>query len=231
MVGTATHWPEYLLYNLETEDGEVKQDIKNAAVPYNNVGLLEVKWVPLAGPEEADEGTALARNLFTQTNVTVVTKMTTIMMLLTMTTMMLMHMAVHTDYITGKALADIDSEEDLLGKPWTYRLEIRRSADLPVFCAMAYVSYEFFGENFTTEAVEQTTYAPVFDYKKVHHVPNVTKDFMAFLKGSVEMHVHVTQYIEPPKVDIDIDRCSLCCSLSMNSLINNVRCIVLFVSP
>ena len=57
MVGTATHWPEYLLYNLETEDGEVKQDIKNAAVPYNNVGLLEVKWVPLAGPEEADEGT------------------------------------------------------------------------------------------------------------------------------------------------------------------------------
>jgi hypothetical protein len=163
--------------------------------------------------------------------------MTTMMMLLAMTTMTLMRMAVHTDCITGKALADIDSEEDLLGKPWTYRLEIRRSADLPVFCAMAYVSYEFFGENFTTEAVEQTTYAPVFEYKKVHHVPNVTKDFMAFLKGSVEMHVHVTQYIEPPKVDIDIDvdRCSLCSSLSMlflidAPLINNVRCIGLIVS-
>jgi hypothetical protein len=88
-------------------------------------------------------------------------------------------------------------------------LEIRRSADLPVFCAMAYVSYEFFGENFTTEAVEQTTYAPVFEYKKVHHVPNVTREFVAFLKGAVEMHVHVTQYIEPPKVDVDVDRCLL----------------------
>ena len=25
------------------------QEVKNAAVPYNNVGLLEVRWTPLAG--------------------------------------------------------------------------------------------------------------------------------------------------------------------------------------
>ena len=31
------------------------QDIKNAAVPYNTVGLLEVVWCPLAGPEDDDE--------------------------------------------------------------------------------------------------------------------------------------------------------------------------------
>ena len=95
MVGTATHWPEYLLYNLETEDGEVKQDIKNAAVPYNNVGLLEVKWVPLAGPEEADEGTTrqyLARNLFAL--ITLVTKMTTMMLLLMMMIMILVTMLI-----------------------------------------------------------------------------------------------------------------------------------------
>lgn len=36
------------------------------------------------------------------------------------------------------------------GKPWTYRLEIKRAANLPVFCEMAYVSYDFFGEAFTT---------------------------------------------------------------------------------
>lgn len=36
-----------------------------------------------------------------------------------------------------------------------------------VFCAMAYISYEFFGEAFTTEAIEQTTFAPIFDYKRV----------------------------------------------------------------
>ena len=42
LTGTATHWPEYLLYNLETDEEERMQDVKNAAVPYNNVGLLEV---------------------------------------------------------------------------------------------------------------------------------------------------------------------------------------------
>lgn len=104
-LGTATHWPEYTLYNLETEEDEKMLEIKNAAVPYNTVGLLEVKWVPLAGPNEEDE---------------------------------------------GKPLPDIDSEEELIGKPWTYRLEIKRCADLPVFCEMAYVSYDFFGETFNT---------------------------------------------------------------------------------
>ncbi len=104
-LGTATHWPEYLLYNLETEEEERMQEIKNAAVPYNTVGLLEVKWVPLAGPNEEDE---------------------------------------------GLPPPDIDDEASLIGKPWTYRLEIKRCADLPVFCDLAYVSYDFFGEACTT---------------------------------------------------------------------------------
>ena len=67
----------------------------------------------------------------------------------------------------NKPVADIEGEDDLLGKPWTYKLEIKRAADLPVFCDLAYVEYEFFGETFTTEAVQQTTYSPVFDYTKV----------------------------------------------------------------
>ena len=153
-LGTATHWPEYLIYNLETDGEERMQDIKNAAVPYNNIGLLEVNWVPLRGPNEEDE---------------------------------------------GKPPPDVESEEDLEGKPWTYRLEIKRAADLPVFCEMAYVEYDFFGETYVTEAVQQNTFSPVFDYSKVHHVPRVTPDFVQFLKGSMEMRVHVTQHIEPPK--------------------------------
>ena len=52
------------------------QEIKNAAVPYNNVGLLEVRWTPLGGPDEGDE---------------------------------------------NKPIMDVNTEEDLLGKPWTYR--------------------------------------------------------------------------------------------------------------
>eukprot|EP01038_Epipyxis_sp_PR26KG_P007613 gene7613-10366_t len=152
-LGTATHWPEYLLYNLETDPEERMQDIKNAAVPYNNVGLLELKWVPLAGPNEEDE---------------------------------------------NKPIIDIESEDELLGKPWTYRLEIKRSADLPVFCDQAYVSYEFFGETFVTEAVQQITYSPVFDYTKIHHIERVTPEFIAFLKGSIEMQIFVNQNIDQP---------------------------------
>jgi hypothetical protein len=88
----------------------------------------------------------------------------------------------------------------IAGKPWTYKLEIKSASNLPVFCEMAYVSYDFFGESFTTEAVEQTTFSPVFDYKKIHHVPSVTPEFIKYLKGAVEMQIHVTQHIEPPMV-------------------------------
>lgn len=129
------------------------QEIKNAAVPYNTVGLLEVRWTPLAGPNEED---------------------------------------------FGKPVRDVESEDDLIGQSWTYRLEIKRAADLPVFCDLAYVSYEFFGESFMTEAVQQTTFSPQFDYTKVHHIPCVTKEFVAFLKGAIEMQIHVNQHIEPP---------------------------------
>lgn len=150
------------------------QEIKNAAVPYNTVGLLEVRWTPLAGPDESD---------------------------------------------WSKPIRDVDSEDALIGHPWTYKLEIKRCADLPVFCEMAYVSYEFFGETFTTgvlfprlllpllcsdmceaEAVQQLTFSPVFDYVKVHHIPSVTPEFIKFLKGSIEMQIHVAQHIESPPV-------------------------------
>ena len=59
-LGTATHWPEYLIYNLPTDNEEAMQDIKNAAVPYNNIGLLEVRWLPLAGPNDDDQGKPVA---------------------------------------------------------------------------------------------------------------------------------------------------------------------------
>ena len=51
-----------------------------------------------------------------------------------------------------------------------------------------------------TEAVEQTTFSPVFEYKKVHHVPCVTQEFIKYLKGAIEMQIHVTQHIEAPTV-------------------------------
>jgi hypothetical protein len=153
LLGTATSWPEYLTYNLETDDEEKMQEIKNAAVPYNTVGLLEVRWTPLGGPNEED---------------------------------------------WGKPPVDIAEEADLMGKMWSYKLEIIQASDLPVFCEMAYVEYDFMGETFTTEAVQQTTFSPKFDYSRVHHVQSVKDDFLKFLKDPFEMRVHVTQHISNP---------------------------------
>ena len=53
--------------------------------------------------------------------------------------------------------------------------------------------------------VQQTTYSPVFDYSKVHHVPNVTPEFLKYLKGGLEMHIHVTQHVDPPPDRISTD--------------------------
>ena len=132
---------------------ERMQEIKNAAVPYNTVGLLEVKWTPLGGPDESD---------------------------------------------WNNPPVDITDESELLGKPWTYKIEIIQASDLPVFCEMAYVQYTFLDEVFTTEAVQQTTYSPKFEYTHIHHVPKVTEDMIGKLKGAMEMKIHVTQHISNP---------------------------------
>jgi hypothetical protein len=55
--------------------------------------------------------------------------------------------------------------------------------------------------------VEQTTFSPVFEYKKVHHIPCVTPEFIKYLKGAIEMQIHVTQHIEPPAVSSALSLC------------------------
>ena len=80
------------------------------------------------------------------------------------------------------------------------RLEIKRASNLTVFCDTSYVSYDFFGETFVTENVQQQTFSPVFDYVKVHHISNCTADFVKFLRGSIEMSVHVTPHTPAPPV-------------------------------
>lgn len=52
----------------------------------------------------------------------------------------------------------------------------------------------------SAEAVQQTTYSPVFDYTRVHHIPSVTPEFIKYLKGSIEMQIHVNQHVDPPFV-------------------------------
>jgi hypothetical protein len=95
---------------------------------------------------------------------------------------------------------DSEDESKSMGKPWSYRLEIKSAADLPMFCNMAYVEYEFFGEGFVKQAVQDLagTYSPAFNHAKIYHVNEVTEECMAFLKGPMECIVHTTQHVAAP---------------------------------
>jgi hypothetical protein len=98
-------------------------------------------------------------------------------------------------------LPDVENPEDLVGKPWTYRIQIKGATGLPLITDLAYVQYEFMGELFTTESVEQNTRNPVFDYTCVHHVDVVTPGFVEFLQNArIEFQIFVNPLImDPPK--------------------------------
>jgi len=66
---------------------------------------------------------------------------------------------------------------------------------------LAYCQYEFLGELFTTESVEQNTRNPVFNYSHVHHVDCVTQDFVNYLQSHrLEFQIYINPYvIDPPK--------------------------------
>ncbi|KAJ0400693.1 hypothetical protein ATCC90586_008596 [Pythium insidiosum] len=156
-VGSATAFPEYLLYNLETEPEEAQLSVKLAVPPFNTIGKLEVVWTPLSSPD--------------------------------------------VDKHRDDDVEDVESPEDLVGKPWTYKLQIKGATGLPLITDLAYVQYEFLGELFTTESVEQNTRNPVFSYEMVHHVPAVTPAFVAWLsQARIEFQIFVNPFImDPPK--------------------------------
>ena len=54
-LGTAVLYPEYLLYNMETDPEDVSTQLKKAVSPYDPVGLIVIEWQPL-GSEDEDAG-------------------------------------------------------------------------------------------------------------------------------------------------------------------------------
>ncbi|ETV96104.1 hypothetical protein H310_10741 [Aphanomyces invadans] len=156
-VGSVTSFPEYLLYNLETDPDESKMNLKNAVPPFNTIGKLEVVWTPLSSEDETKHDPS--------------------------------------------GVVDVDGPDDLVGKPWTYKLEIKQALGLPMITDLAYCQYEFLGEIFTTESVEQNTRNPVFNYSHVHHIPCVTADFVQYLqRHRLEFQLFINPYImDPPK--------------------------------
>merc|ERR1712048_397119 len=75
-----------------------------------------------------------------------------------------------------------DSSE-LIGKSWTYRLDIHEVTGLPTMVERAYVQYEFMGELFTTDTCEELTSNPQFQYSFIHHIPVVDEKFLEFTRN------------------------------------------------
>merc|ERR1711904_454370 len=101
----------------------------------------------------------------------------------------------------AEAEAFNDSKEELLGKPWTARLEIRGASGLDIMCSKAYVQYKFFGELFETLRIDDATFAPNSNYSRVHHVENVTQEFLDFLDKPMSFHVYAAPYIKVTEGD------------------------------
>ena len=86
-LGSATMFPEYLVYFLDTDEGDFNCEVKRSVSPYDLVGTVEHKWVLLTS-ESAEEGEG--------------------------------------------ELPEINDPSELIGKPWTGKLTIKRAFDLPV---------------------------------------------------------------------------------------------------
>jgi len=153
-LGTAVLYPEYLLYNMETDPDDISTQLKKAVSPYSPVGLLIVEWAPLGSEDEDADVDPL----------------------------------------------DIENPSDLLGKPWTGKLSIKKAVDLPVMVDQAYIQYEFWGadgkETFTTENVSERTHSPTWEYTCVHHVPVCTQEFVDFLSSQWHVHIFVSPYMK-----------------------------------
>lgn len=160
-IGSATSFPEYLLYNLETDPEEAHINIKLAVPPFSTIGKLKVEWKPMGSDNEDDD----------------------------------------------IAPPDVDDPSDLIGKPWYYKITIKEATGLPIITDLAYCQYEFFGELFTTETVEQNTRSPEFEYSFIHHIDVVTQPFIDYLMNQrIEFAIFASPYImDPPKDKISTD--------------------------
>ncbi|CAM9419699.1 unnamed protein product, partial [Phaeothamnion confervicola] len=149
-LGTGISFPEFMLYNLETDADERRIDIKNVSAPYNSIGALEVSWKPLGGVDES---------------------------------------------AWANEIADVEDPAQLVGRPWTYRVSIVGATGLPFMVDHAFVQYQFDGQVYTTETIEQATHNPEFNYACIHHVEHVTEAFVASLKRPLQFNVWVSPYV------------------------------------
>jgi len=98
-------------------------------------------------------------------------------------------------------IEEIDDPEMLLGKPWTYKFEIRSASGMPINLNETRIEYMWFqGKLVSTETkqYDNGTRTPDYEFSKIHHVPKVTKEFLDFLNTPLELSIHTTPHIVMP---------------------------------
>eukprot|EP00329_Picozoa_sp_Boothbay-MS584-11_P007350 67563_4 len=160
-LGACVIFPEFLIYNLETDPEDTMQDITSVGQGARQAGKLEISWTPLAGPEPED---------------------------------------------WEKPVDDVLDPDELIGKAWCARCEIKGAIDLPLMVDVAYCQYDFwdFGSNaavtFTTDTIEcEGTSKPVLNYEFVHSIDKVTQEFIDFLQQPIEIRLYVSPDVTAPK--------------------------------
>ena len=98
-------------------------------------------------------------------------------------------------------LPEIQDPNELIGKPWTYKLKISGAKDLDQMAELCYCQYRFMDTTFTTDTVESNSSNPEFEYENVHHVDAVTPEFLKFLQQPFHVSVFVKPYISNPPSD------------------------------
>jgi len=93
----------------------------------------------------------------------------------------------------------VDDPQELIGKPWTYQLQVKSATKLNIMSDETFVQYTFDGDLFCTEVVTDPTKDVTFDFKAIHHVPEVTEKFLAYLdEGRLSFDVFVNPQVELP---------------------------------
>lgn len=99
---------------------------------------------------------------------------------------------------------EITETDELIGKSWNYKIEIKGAHNLAERCVSARCVYQFYDPNatnkrseFNTETIEfdDGTEHPDFNYSFVHTVENVQQDFIDFLNEPFHVNIFIKPHV------------------------------------
>jgi len=99
--------------------------------------------------------------------------------------------------LTEEEMMELEDPTDLIGKPWTYLLGVTAASELRVKSDETFIQYMFNGELFCTEVVTTPGKEIRFEYTAVHHIGEVTQEFLDYLdEGRLTFQVFVNPTVE-----------------------------------